>query len=112
MSVVVAGRAPVVTTGVTGEHRCVSWLLVVIKGEDKGCFESFFSRGAAVGISQFLIGGLFVIRGYRQRCLKSGHEGSVKAGSLGFSSFGKFKENGRSGWLRFLGWWRCLFEQG
>ena len=49
---------------------------------------------------------------YRQRCLKNGHEGSVKAGSLGFCSFGKFKENGRSGWLRFLGWWRCLFEQG
>ncbi|KAL4569966.1 hypothetical protein LXL04_025615 [Taraxacum kok-saghyz] len=28
--VVVAGRVPVVTTEVTGEHRCILWLLVVI----------------------------------------------------------------------------------
>ncbi|KAL4568454.1 hypothetical protein LXL04_024067 [Taraxacum kok-saghyz] len=30
--VVVAGRVPVVTTEVTGEHRCIMWLLVAIKG--------------------------------------------------------------------------------
>ncbi|KAJ0950150.1 hypothetical protein HanRHA438_Chr01g0046211 [Helianthus annuus] len=28
-------RVPVWMTGVTGEHRCVSWLLVVIKVEEK-----------------------------------------------------------------------------
>jgi hypothetical protein len=41
---VVEGRVPVVTTGVTGEHRCVSWLLVVIKGEEKGLFRDSGSR--------------------------------------------------------------------
>ncbi|CAH1414363.1 unnamed protein product [Lactuca virosa] len=45
------------------------------------CFETVLTRGAAFGISQFLIG-LFVIRGYRRKCMKSGHKGSVKADRL------------------------------
>ncbi|KAL4587028.1 hypothetical protein LXL04_011677 [Taraxacum kok-saghyz] len=45
VSVVVAGRLPVVTTGVTGEHRCVSWLLVVIKREEKSLIGLFVIRG-------------------------------------------------------------------
>ena len=74
MSVVVAGRVPVVTTGVTGEHQCVSCLLVVIKREEKSLI------------------GLFVIRGDRRSCVKNGQKVSVKAGGFGFASFGKVRK--------------------
>ncbi|KAL4555717.1 hypothetical protein LXL04_038345 [Taraxacum kok-saghyz] len=88
LSVVVAGRVPVVTTGVTGEHRCVSWLLVVINGRRRYFSRQFFSRGAAVKFLQSLIG-LFVIRGDRRSCVnKNGQKVSVKAGGFGFASFG------------------------